>query len=99
MVGIVIRSIRLDPTLPSADTVYVGRTKHNTNTGTTTMADRAKSTCDLSVAKLLEREHKNDCKTRRDIAKIIRSYRSLGYNGPTLYEASYRLQRATNNIK
>jgi len=52
----------------------------------------SKNYCDLDVAKYIAEEN-TDAKTRYDIAQILKAYRQLGYNSPTLYHASYLMQK------
>jgi hypothetical protein len=54
-----------------------------------------KNYCVISVAKYIAEQNK-DAKTRYDIAQIIKAYRQLGYNSPTLYHASYLMQKQAN---
>ena len=52
----------------------------------------SKNYCDLDVAKYIA-EQNQDAKSRFDIAQILKAYRQLGYNSPTLYHASYLMQK------
>jgi hypothetical protein len=59
------------------------------------MTEMSKNYCDLDVAKYIAEEN-TDAKTRYDIAQILKAYRQLGYNSPTLYHASYLMQKQAN---